>query len=270
MPAEPNSQIAYLDGLPASAADLAPLAFAGYAHFTAMQVRDGRIRGLDLHLSRLRSASAALFGAALSDEQVRRQLRTALQAGPGDLSLTATVYSPEGEFTAHGTGTPRLLIRTGPPSSGPGGPLSLQAVQHERVLPGIKHVGEIAKTWYLRQAVAQGFDDAAFVDRQGRLSEGSIWNLAFWDGEAVVWPVAEMLTGTTMGIVQRQLDRLGIAQRTREIRLADLPSLSGAAVMNSWTPGVPARRIGPVAIADAPEFLALLHRAHRAEAAVAP
>lgn len=35
---------------PATATDLAPLAFAGYAHFTAMQVRGGGVRGLDLHL----------------------------------------------------------------------------------------------------------------------------------------------------------------------------------------------------------------------------
>lgn len=265
-----KSHIAHLDGRPASAADLAPLAFAGYAHFTAMQVRSGRIRGLDLHLSRLRAASMALFGTALSDEAVRDRLRAALQASPADLSLTATVYSPEGEFTARGIGAPRLLIRTGPPSSGPTGPLALDTVEHERVLAGIKHVGEIAKTYYLRQAVEQGFDDAAFVDRKGRLSEGTIWNLAFWDGEAVVWPEAQMLTGTTMGILRRQLDRLGIAQRTREVRLADLPSLGGAVVMNSWTPGVPVRRIGEVPLAAAPEFVALLHRAYEMEHAVAP
>ncbi|MBO4119260.1 aminotransferase class IV family protein [Cupriavidus gilardii] len=270
MSAQWNPPIVHLDGRPASAEALAPIAFAGYAHFTAMQVRGGRIRGLDLHLSRLQSASMALFGTALSDEQVRQHLRTALQSGPADLSLTATVYSPEGEFTARGEGAPRLLIRTGPPSSGPTGPLALDTVEHERILPGIKHVGEIAKTYYLRQAVAQGFDDAAFVDRQGRLSEGTIWNLAFWDGEAVVWPVAEMLTGTTMGIVRRQLDRLGISQRSREVTITDLPSLSGAVVMNSWTPGVPVRRIGAVAIPEARDFLALLHRAYEAEPAVAP
>lgn len=50
----------------------------------------------------------------------------------------------------------------------------------------MKHIGEVAKTYLLRQAVAQGFDDAAFVDRRGRLSEATIWNLAFWDGAAVV------------------------------------------------------------------------------------
>jgi branched-subunit amino acid aminotransferase/4-amino-4-deoxychorismate lyase len=134
----------------------------------------------------------------------------------------------------------------------------------------VKHVGEVAKTYLLRRAVADGFDDAAFVDRKGRLSEATIWNLAFWDGDAVVWPEAEVLRGITMGILRRQLDRRGVPQREKEITLADLPGLRGAVVMNSWTPGVAVRRIGPVPVPEAPEFLELLHRAYGAEPLVAP
>lgn len=242
-------------------ADLAPLAFAGYAHFTAMQVRGGRVRGLDLHLERLRVASVELFGAALPDERVRSYLRA---AEPGDVSLTATVYSAAGEFTSR-DGELDVLVRTGPPANGPEGPLALTTVEYERVLPAVKHVGEVAKTYYLRQAVQQGFDDAAFVDRRGRLSEATIWNLAFWDGTAVVWPVAEVLGGVTMGIVRRQLDRLGVPQRSQEVTPADLPDLAGAVVMNSWTPGVPVNRIGDARLPDAPSFVELLHRAYEAE-----
>jgi branched-subunit amino acid aminotransferase/4-amino-4-deoxychorismate lyase len=259
------------NGSAVTAGELSPLAFAGYAHFTAMQVRGGRVRGLDLHLARLRSASVELFGQALPDDRVRSYLRAALEAAPDDVSLTATVYSPAGEFTVAGAGIePEVLVRTGAPSSGPRGPLTLAAVEHERVLPAVKHVGEVAKTYYLRQAAGQGFDDAAFVDRRGRLSEASIWNLVFWDGEAVVWPEAEMLTGTTMGIVRRRLDRLGVPQRVREVRLPDLPALAGAAVMNSWTPGVAVHRIGPAPLPGAPAFMELLHRAYQAEPLTAP
>ncbi|HEY1174997.1 MAG TPA: aminotransferase class IV family protein [Phytomonospora sp.] len=256
---------AQLDGRDASADELAPLAFAGYAHFTAVQVRDGRVRGLDLHLARLRAASLKMFGKALPDERVRELLRAALAAGPADVSLTATMFTRSGEFTAAGAVEPSVLVRTGEPSTGPEGPLALSTVAFERVLPEMKHVGEIAKTYFLRQAVAEGFDDAAFVDREGRLSEATIWNLAFWDGEGVVWPEASVLTGTTMGIVGRRLAELGVPQRTREIRPADLPSLSGAVVMNSWTPGVPVHRIGAVDIPAAPSFVDLLHRAYEAE-----
>ncbi|MFD0476318.1 aminotransferase class IV [Nonomuraea thailandensis] len=110
------------NGQAATVDDLAPLAFAGYAHFTAMQVREGRVRGLDLHLERLRHASVTLFGQALPDDRVRSHVRAALEAGPADLSLTATVYSPAGEFTVAGADVaPELLIRTGPAASGPRG-----------------------------------------------------------------------------------------------------------------------------------------------------
>ncbi|GAA2198770.1 aminotransferase class IV family protein [Streptomyces bangladeshensis] len=263
--------VVHRNGRAATAEELAPLAFSGYAHFTALQVRGGRVRGLDLHLERLRSASEVLFGRAVPDARVRSWLRAALEAGPADLSLTATVYSPAGEFTASGADAePEVLIRTGPPSSGPDGPLALATVEYERVLPAVKHVGEVAKTYFLRQAVERGFDDAAFVDRRGRLTEGTIWNLAFWDGTAVVWPEGAMLAGTTMGIVQRQLDRLGVPQRTKEVTPADLPALAGAVVMNSWTPGVAVRRIGTVSVPEAPSFVELLHRAYQAEALTSP
>jgi branched-subunit amino acid aminotransferase/4-amino-4-deoxychorismate lyase len=259
------------NGREAGARELAPLAFAGYAHFTAAQVRGGRIRGLDLHLERLRRASTLLFGRALPDELVRARLRSAIAAGPADLSLTAVVHSAEGEFTRAGLGSdPEILVRTGPAASGPRGPLALAAVEHERTLPSIKHVGEIAKTHYLRQAAAAGFDDAAFVDRRGRLGEATIWNLAFWDGAAVVWPRAEVLAGTTMGVLRRRLDRLGVPQSEREIRLDDLPGLSGAVVMNSWTPGVAVRRIGEVDLPEAPSMIELLHRVYREEPLISP
>ena len=266
-----TSFVSQLDSRAITADELAPLAFAGYAHFSAMQVRGGQVRGLDLHLERLRVASMELFGQSLPDDQVRSYLRAALDAGPADLSLMATVYSRAGEFTVAGPDVkPEVLVRTGPPSSGPEGPLALATVEYERVLPAVKHVGEVAKTYFLRRAVGQGFDDAAFIDRRGRLSEGTIWNLAFWDGTAVVWPVADMLGGTTMGIVRRQLDRLGIPQRDQEVTLADLPALAGAVVMNSWTPGIVVHRIGSAPLPDAPSFLELLHRAYQAEQLTSP
>lgn len=266
-----SAYVALLNGREATTEDLAPLAFAGYAHFTALQVRGGQIRGLDLHLERLQVASLEMFGQATSDDQIRSYLRKALKDDPADLSLIATVYSPAGEFTVAGADIePAVLVRTGPAASGPQGPLKLAMVEYERFLPAVKHVGEVAKTYFLRQAVEQDFDDAAFVDRRGRLSEGSIWNLAFWDGDTVVWPEAEMLDGTTMGIVRRQLNSLGVPQRVQAVRLADLATFAGSVVMNSWTPGVSVHRIGSTSLPEAPSFLELLHRAYQAEPLTSP
>ncbi|UXI04556.1 aminotransferase class IV family protein [Photobacterium sp. TY1-4] len=260
-----------LNGRAATSDDLAPLAFAGHAHFTAMQVRDHQIRGLDLHLARLRTASLALYGQAISVEQVLTQLRQACALNPAHFSLMAYVYSASGEFTpAENNAQLSLLLRTAPPHNGPQGPLALKSFEYERILPQFKHVGEIGKTYWMRQAVADGFDDAVFIDRLGRYSEASIWNLAFWDGEAVIWPQAPVLPGTTLGIVRRQLDKLGMPQREQKLTQTDIAHFKGAVVMNSWTPAVPVRQIDTVSLPISEPFLSILHQAYRNEPLIAP
>lgn len=108
------------------------------------------------------------------------------------------------------------------------------------------------------------------LQNRGHLSEGTIWNLAFWDGETVIWPEAEMLKGTMMGMVQRQLARLGVPQRTELITLERVKALSGAAVMNSWTPGIPVTAIAAHTLDEAEPFIELLHKTHEAEPADVP
>lgn len=260
----------YLDGQKIAAVDLAPLAFAGFAHFTAMQVRGGLVRGVDLHLDRLRAASTLLFGQAQPDERVRAYIGSAIAANAGDLSLTVTMFSRNGEFTSRGVADdPGVFISTSSPFSGPAGPLRLTPVTYERPLAAIKHTGEMAKTHYLRQAVAQGYDDAAFIDNRGCISEGTIWNLAFWDGEAVVWPEADMLSGVTMQIIQRQLQKSGVSQRSQPIKATDVQHFAGAAVMNSWTPGVAVSALGDAQIPISKRFIDLLHHAYGMEPALA-
>lgn len=263
--------IAHLNGNPASATDLAPLAFAGFAHFTALQVRDHRVRGLDLHLARLRAASDELFGRHVPDDDIRAYLRVALAEAPPDVSLSCFVTSRPGEFTAAENSVDLdVLIRITEPAAPPAGPLLLAVTEHERHLAHIKHVGEIAKTFFLRQANADGFDDAVFVDRHGRLSEATIWNLAFWDGRSVIWPTAEILTGVTMQILVRQLRARGIRQETREINRDELSADLAAVVMNSWTPGITVARIGDHHLAQDSTFTRLLHDAYGDEAPIRP
>lgn len=253
--------------------DLAPIAFSGYAHFTAMQVRQRRIRGLDLHLERLRSASEEMFGHTIAEEKVRDLLRSALAASDPDCSLLATIYSSAGEFSAGGgceSSLLNLLVRTTDPYDGPRGPINMATYKHDRFLPHIKHVGEVAKTWFLVKAVDGGYDDAVFLNKEGFLSEGTIWNLAFWDGDKVIWPKADVLLGTTMSIVSRQLKGLRVPQVTREMAEGDLSEGLSAVVMNSWTPAVAISKIGSSQMADASKLVALMHEAYDAEPQVLP
>lgn len=271
MQSKPSDYQTRINGNPATLAELDPLAFAGFAHFTALQVRDRKIKGLDLHLQRLREASLKFFGRALPDEQVQSYIKKAVDEGAKDLSLTVTIFSRHGEFTGKSMDVePSVLVRPAAPSNGPAGPLRLSAVQHERPMATTKHVGEVGKTFYLHQAIREGFDDAAFVDSNGCLSEATIWNLVFWGGESVIWPKADMLKGTMMGIVQRQLERLAIPQRSEPVTLKGLEGLSGAAVMNSWTPGISVTAIDSNVIAENKSFIQMLHAAYEAEPANYP
>ena len=67
-----------VNGHAATAAELAHPALSNYGHFTMMQVRGGRTRGLDLHLARLDAASRELFGGGLGGERVRAGFDDAL------------------------------------------------------------------------------------------------------------------------------------------------------------------------------------------------
>lgn len=259
--------IPYLNGNPATVSDLAPLTFAGYAHFTAMQMRDHAVRGLDLHLERLRQASNHLFGDHLPDKQITAYLRAAVTAsGAADASVTCFITSRPGEFTPAGeTSELDVLVKVTDPAQAPAGPMSLDVVRHERYLPEVKHVGEVGKTLLLRQANSRGFDDAAFEDRSGRLSEATIWNLAFWDGETVIWPEAEYLPGVTMQILTRRLRDMGVSQVTRAIRVTDISDRLSAVVMNSWTPAIPVSKVGERSLNDDLEFSRLLSEAYASE-----
>ncbi|ENS5608069.1 aminotransferase class IV family protein [Vibrio mimicus] len=252
-----------LNGQLVPSSEMTNLAFSGFAHFTALQVRNKRIKGLDLHLGRLRIASMKLYGRALSDDLVLSHINLAIKNGPENQSITITIFSPKGEFTTESMHSePAILIRTSPPENGPLGPLRLAVIHHERTLPEIKHVGEIGKTYYLHQAKRQGFDDAVFINKNGNLSEGTIWNLAFWDGKSVIWPKADMLEGTMMEIIKRQLTKLNIPQRCEPINLNQLPKLKGAVVMNSWTPGICVTEISSNKFKSSDQLVSILRKAY--------
>jgi branched-subunit amino acid aminotransferase/4-amino-4-deoxychorismate lyase len=101
-----------------------------------------------------------------------------------------------------------------------------------------------------RQAVLAGFDDALFVDGGGRISEGSIWNIGFVQGETMVWPEAPMLAGTGQALLQRGMAERGLRSVTRPVRLSDLASFDAAFICNSATPAcavasIDGHRFGP-------------------------
>jgi branched-subunit amino acid aminotransferase/4-amino-4-deoxychorismate lyase len=127
-------------------------------------------------------------------------------------------------------------------------PLRLRSVQYQRDLPHIKHVATMGLFNHRRLARLAGFDDAVFVDDVGRVSEASIWNIAFDDGESIVWPQAPILPGITLQLMQIASQRAGISSVAREVQLSELSEFRGAFLMHS------ADIVRPVASIDDHEF----------------
>lgn len=82
----------------------------------------------------------------------------------------------------------------------------------------------------------------------------------FWDGETVILPQADMLKGTMMQMIQRQLELLKIPQRSETITLERLQQLDGAAVMNSWTSGIAVSMIETKRFSQSEALISLLQK----------
>lgn len=225
---------------------------SAYGHFTAMQVRDGRVRGLDLHLRRLAAANREAFGAGLDGDRVRTLVRHALD-GTGDASVRVYVFDAPGE--------PATMVTVRPPAEmAPA--WRLQPARYQRPDAHIKHVAT-DQGHYRRRSQRDGFDDAVLVGPDGAVSETTLANVGFLDGPAVVWPDAPMLRGITMQLLDRELPRRGVPVRCSAVRLADLASLDGAFVTSARGIGA-VTRIGDVAFPAEPAGLRMLAETYAA------
>lgn len=111
-----------INGVSPTAVLLRAAAHNNYGHFTAMQVRNLRVRGLELHLARLAAANREVFGAALDTGAVRDHIRHALGRDTRDAfvrvyvlelqdrpAVMVTVRPPGGRPEARGSSSQSLI-----------------------------------------------------------------------------------------------------------------------------------------------------------------
>jgi branched-subunit amino acid aminotransferase/4-amino-4-deoxychorismate lyase len=225
----------WLDGRPADASDLRALALVNYGHFTSMQVRGRRVQGFDLHLQRLRDATQELFDTDIEEARVRAAIRDALFAtGFADASVRVTAFARGLDLdTCAQDFAPELLVSVAPPAAPPQAALRVKSCVCVRELPHIKHVGTFPLFLQRRLARQAGFDDALLANGDGRVAEGSIWNIGFRDGDSVVWPQAPALRGTGERLLQAGLETLGVTQSSRPVALAEMSRFEAAFAVNS-------------------------------------
>jgi branched-subunit amino acid aminotransferase/4-amino-4-deoxychorismate lyase len=225
------------------------IAAVGYGHFTAMQVRAGRTRGLDLHLARLQASTRELFDAPLDGDVVRARIRQAL-GEVADASVRVHVSKPGADVST--------LVTVRPPAVTPPATQSVKTVRYQRPIAHIKHSGGFAQHYWGLQVEAAGFDEGLLTDERDVISEGTITNLGCWDGQSVIWPDAPSLAGITMQILQRHLD---VPSVRKPIRVGDLPGYRAAFLTNSH--GISAvNLVNDVKLPIDDDFMCKLHDAY--------
>jgi branched-subunit amino acid aminotransferase/4-amino-4-deoxychorismate lyase len=210
-----------IDGRPPDA-DLLWATVSSYGHFTAMQVRNGRARGVDLHLRRLEAANLEAFGVGLDAEQVRGAIRHAL-GDTRDASLRVYLFETPAE--------PAIMVTVKPPGE-IATPQRLRSARYQRPVAHIKHV-TTDQGLYRQQAQRDRCDDALLTGEGGIVSETTLANIGFFEASGVVWPDAPLLHGITMQLLERTLPEVGVPVRRARVRLADISSFRGAFLSNA-------------------------------------
>jgi 4-amino-4-deoxychorismate lyase len=248
-----------LNGRTPDLAQLHRAATLNYGHYTSMQVRDRRVRGLALHLARLADGAEELFGHRIGVAEEHRLLaliRHALGDAP-DASVRVSFV-----LGADEQAPPDVLVSvTEPAPDAPRPPLRVQAVPYERDLPEHKHRATMGLIHRRREARLAGFDDALLLGHDGLVREGTSWNVAFWDGTQVVWPVAPMLKGVSMVLLQIAMTMNGTPWSLRPVGAGELGGFAAAAAVNSHGPAQPIASIDELPLKDDGGLTATLREA---------
>jgi branched-subunit amino acid aminotransferase/4-amino-4-deoxychorismate lyase len=226
-----------LNGHVPDLAETQRLATRQYGHFTSMQVRGFAVRGLALHLARLSDANEEFFGYRIDVDGEHRLLELIRHAlGDTADASVRVAYVPPVEPDL----PPDVLVSvTDPAGDEPGPPLRVRTDGYRRDWPTHKHSATMGLTYAVRRARRAGYDDALFVGPDNLVSEGTTWNVAFYDGDQVIWPRAPMLKGVTMVLLQLALSMNGTPWTTRPVDAVELPLLTAAAAVNSICPAQP-------------------------------
>jgi 4-amino-4-deoxychorismate lyase len=242
--------------------DLETLAFVNYGHFTVLPVFPPGVRGLGLHLARLDRDARIVFGHGVNGDDVRTRAAAAIQGHELPVLVRVTAYVPNIRLDQLDLPQPELAFSVRPFTTSRPANARLRSSVHQRYLPQVKHVGTFGLLHEYREALRAGYDDAVFVDGNGRISETTVSNIAFHDGTKVVLPTAPALRGVEMELVRKGLDRLGVGHETRDVRLADLPDFRYAFTTNVVNTVAPVASIDDVGFDPDPEITATLLAAH--------
>lgn len=205
------------------ATDLAVL--RGYGVFDFLRTYQGRPFRLSQNLARLRRSSALIgLDYPWSDDAIAAIVHQTLRHNDGlaqefNIRIVVTGGSSVDNITPQGK--PRLLVMVTPLHAPPDWwyerGVKAISVTYERILPAAKSINYIPAIMAQKLAREQGAVEALYLDRQGRVTEGTTTNLFVFYGNRLVTPGEDVLSGITRGVV------LELAGPHYDVVIRDLP-----------------------------------------------
>jgi branched-subunit amino acid aminotransferase/4-amino-4-deoxychorismate lyase len=226
-----------LNGHAVTLTDLPVLGSVQLGHFTSMQVRNKQVLGLKLHLQRLKESSEKLFGCHLPDDKILAYLRSILTSQAA-CSVRISIFTQSFYEPVIREDDLHILITRSAPLAAITQPIKVKTAHFERLLPDIKYAGIISGILaFAKPARAAGFDDVLYVDAHHNISEGTVWNIGFYDGSKIILPKTPALPGITMQAFTAQCKLSGVEVIHEVVNLSDIKMFQGAFFTNSITPG---------------------------------
>ncbi|MFF1634617.1 aminotransferase class IV [Leifsonia sp. NPDC058248] len=194
-----------IDGMPADLGLLEERLTAEVGQVTTFLASDGRVRGLDLHLTRLARASRDPLGPGVDPDMIEQAVRAFVRSRGGTLLVRVELFHVSGDAAE------RVLVmgREAPPVTDR--PLRLRAVPSTGPALGFDR----------RHALAAGYDDVLLHDPGGTVSECPSGAIGFLARGRVIWPQTRA-PGVERQLLHDQLRADGTPSAVLPVRPDDL------------------------------------------------
>ncbi len=226
--------------------------------YETMRTLGGKaIFDFDAHLSRLRqSAEIMLLPIPWTDNQLQTWAHEVVwQNGFAESRVRISVTRGVNNYNFVGAKNPTLVITASalsdytPFLNG----VDLVAVQMERILPEVKSSSLLPMIIGKQAAQKANAFDAIYLDRNGFVTEGTVFNIMFChDKEFVCAKHETVLPGTSQRMLRAKVEAHGFIYQEQEFSVHDLQMADEVLITNSLFGCLPVAKIDGVSVRSCP------------------
>jgi 4-amino-4-deoxychorismate lyase len=245
----------WVDGV---AADAVPLDDRGLQYgdglFETMLIRNGRVRFLEAHFTRLATGCTRLAIPFNAADALRAEIATESARAPALALLKVIVTrgsSPRRGYSPAGAGRPRRVVSlftapAKPLDAGVDVRLATLTVAENPTLAGIKHLNRLENVLAAAEPGHEKVFESLLRNAAGDVIGGTMSNVFVVQAGRVTTPSIDRcgVAGVMRATVLRECARLGIGAGESRIALAELMNADEVFITNARIGVVPVRRVG--------------------------